>query len=176
MLYVDAGFTQLLPPFNDAAQAMNYYQRGLDYAEQFLAAGETASGVRELVLWLYGIAGQTQSQPPFNDAAQAMNYYQRGLDYADISYRPARHASGADMSEVVRYLPESHRPTAFSPAQAMNYYQRGVDYAEQFLAAGETASGVREQVLRLYVNAGATQRKPPFNDAAQKMNLLPTRP
>jgi hypothetical protein len=39
--------------FNDAAQQMKYYQRGLHYAEQFLAQGETASGVRERVLQLY---------------------------------------------------------------------------------------------------------------------------
>jgi hypothetical protein len=158
--------------FNDAAQEMKYYQRGLDYAEQFLAQRETASGVREQVLNLYFNAGFTQSQPPFNDAAQAMKYYQRGLDYAEPFLAQRETASG--VRELVLQLYVNAGGTQSQPpfndaAQEMKYYQRGLDYAEQFLAQGETASGVREQVLQLYGIAGQTQGQPPFNDAAQAM-------
>ncbi|MFO1428710.1 MAG: CHAT domain-containing protein [Candidatus Competibacteraceae bacterium] len=37
----------------DRAAAAAYYRQGLEHAATFLAAGETAAGVREQVLWLY---------------------------------------------------------------------------------------------------------------------------
>jgi hypothetical protein len=158
--------------FNDAAQEMKYYQRGLDYAEQFLAQRETASGVREQVLNLYFNAGFTQSQPPFNDAAQAMKYYQRGLDYAEQFLAQRETASGV-REQVLRLYSNAGvaqgQPPFNDAALKMKYYQRGLDYAEQFLAQGETVPRVREQVLKLYYNAGVIQGQPPFNDAAQAM-------
>jgi len=52
-LYVNAGVTLGIAPFNDAERALDSYQRGLKHAEQFLTQGEIAAGVREEVLRLY---------------------------------------------------------------------------------------------------------------------------
>jgi len=43
--------------------------------------------------------------------------------------------------------------------QKLSYYQKGIEYAQDFLANGETAAAVREQVLKLYFNAGFIQKK-----------------
>ncbi|OQY54490.1 MAG: hypothetical protein B6247_11280, partial [Candidatus Parabeggiatoa sp. nov. 2] len=42
------------------------------------------------------------------------------------------------------------------PNEELDTYQRGLKHAEAFLSDGETTSGVREQVLQLYVNAVGT--------------------
>jgi len=43
---------------------------------------------------------------------------------------------------------------------AFQLWQQGITHTEVFLQQGETAAGVREQVLKLYGNAGITQGQP----------------
>ncbi len=56
-----------------------------------------------------------------------------------------------------------------NPQESLIYLERGIEHAENFLTQGETAAEVREEVLRLYVNAGNTLGAAPFNDAERKL-------
>jgi len=53
--------------------------------------------------------------------------------------------------------------------EAYQLWQRGLEHAEAFLNQGETASSVREQVLKLYLNMGNTLGEAPFLDAQQAL-------
>jgi len=93
-LYVNAGVTLGIAPFNDAERALDSYQRGLKHAEQFLTQGETAAGVRERVLNLYHNAGMTLGAAPFNDAERELQTYQRGLEHAENFLAQGKTATG----------------------------------------------------------------------------------
>ncbi len=69
--------------FSNPPEGLTYLEHGLEHAEDFLAQGETAAAVRELVLKLYVNAGVTLGQAPFLDAEKKLALYQRGLEHAE---------------------------------------------------------------------------------------------
>jgi len=131
-LYLNAGLAY--GKQDDWQKEIDTYLKALSHAEAFLTAGETASGVREQVLRLYSNAGLAYEQQ--GDLPQAIDTSLKALSHAEYAY------------EQQGNLP-----------QAIDTYLKGLSHAEAFLTAGETASGVREEVLRLYSNAGATYEK-----------------
>jgi hypothetical protein len=152
-LYVNAGVTQGAAPFNDAHKKLEYYQRGLKYAEDFLKQGETAAGVREQVLKLYNYAGITQGAAPFNNAHKQLEYYQRGLKYAEDFLKQGETAAKVREFVLRLYINAgvTQETAPFNDAhKQLEYYQHGLKHAEDFLKQGETATGVREYVLKLY--------------------------
>ncbi|MCK5523412.1 MAG: hypothetical protein KAI83_09800, partial [Thiomargarita sp.] len=64
---------------------------------------------------------------------------------------------------------EAARNLFNNPRESLIYLERGIEHAENFLTQGETAAGVREQILKLYFNAGVTLRTAPFNDAERAL-------
>ena len=67
----------------DQYESLKHSERGIKYAEAFLAQGETEANVHAVVLMLYSGMGYTLGNAPFNDAKQQLTYYQRGLDHAE---------------------------------------------------------------------------------------------
>ena len=68
--------------FNKPQEQRTHYERGIEYAKQFLAQGETEANVRGIVLMLYNDMGTRLVTAPFNDTKMALKYFQRGIDHA----------------------------------------------------------------------------------------------
>jgi len=69
--------------FNNPQESLTFLEQGLEHAENFLTQGETAAGVREMVLGLYNDTGMVLGAAPFNDAERQLESYQRGLEHAE---------------------------------------------------------------------------------------------
>ena len=144
--------------YNKLPEQQAYYKQGVEQAEQFLAQGETAASVREVVLRLYLNAGLAYGKQ--DDWQKEIDTYLKALSHAEAFLTAGETASGVRewvlrlyFNAGLTYGQQGELP------QAIDTYLKGLSHAEAFLTAGETASGVREQVLRLYSNAGATYEK-----------------
>ncbi len=139
---------------------ISFYRQGQAHAETFLAAGETAAGVREEVLRLYYCAGFYAAER--GDRAAAADYYRyrQGLAHAETFLAAGETATGVREQVLWLYVGagvnSGERGERGDREAAAAYYRQGLEHAETFLAVGETAAGVLEEVLRLYVNAGVT--------------------
>ena len=139
--------------FGKPRDGLTYLEHGIKHAQAFLKAGETASGVREMVLSLYinaGIVWKEQGQ-----VDKALDTYQQGLKHAEAFLKDGETASGVRETVLSLYFNAGvvwREKGQFD--KALDTYQQGIKHAQTFLKEGETASGVREQVLKLYSNAG----------------------
>jgi len=110
-LYSNAGAIQ-----KEVTQKLSYYQKGIEYAQDFLANGETASAVRELVLNLYSNAGAIQKE-----FTQHLSYYQKGIEYAQDFLAKGETASA--MHEVVFNLYSNFLTTWYNVSQTSQIIQ-----------------------------------------------------
>jgi len=158
--------------FINELEARTHYERGIEYAEAFLAQGETEANVRGMVLILYYDAGGTLGKEPFNDAKKQLTYYQRGIDHNE-TFLTQGETNAAGREWVLKLYFNAGNTLGKEPfndaKKELTYYQRGIDHAETFLNQGETNAMVRDMVLTLYSSAGFTLGKEPFNDAKKQL-------
>ncbi len=89
--------------FSNPAEGLTYLEHSLEHAEAFLAQGETAASVREMVLKLYGATGQTLGQAQFLDAEKQLASFQRGLEHAEAFLAQGETATGVRESVLGLY-------------------------------------------------------------------------
>jgi hypothetical protein len=83
---------------------------------------------------------------------------------------PSQRAALRFASLFLQYIAsEAARDIFSNPQEMFTFLEQGIEHAENFLTQGETAAGVREQVLILYINAVITLGAAPFNDAERQL-------
>jgi hypothetical protein len=83
---------------------------------------------------------------------------------------PLQRAALRFSSLFLQYTASEAAKKIFSnPQERLTFLEHGLEHAENFLTQRETAAGVREMVLRLYVNTGLTLEAAPFNDAEREL-------
>jgi hypothetical protein len=156
--------------FEQPQECLQYLLQGIEHAEDFLNAGETAPAVREQMLKLYVNAGVTQKK--LGQPQAELDTYQKGLQYAKAFLNDGETASVVRATVLKLYVNAGGTQSQLGQPQAelLDTDQKGIQHAQAFLNAGETTA-VREEILNLYESYSSTYYN--IGQSHQVITLLP---
>jgi tetratricopeptide (TPR) repeat protein len=143
----------------DAAQALVYYQQGLEIDERLLAANpESAQVARNVSVSLAKLGGFLSGHGLPGDAALALAHYQRGLEIRErlLAANPDSAQAARDVAVNLHQLGDvlSGRGLPGDAAQALAHYQRGLEMSERLLAANPDSAQAARDLMVSYERMG----------------------